>query len=118
MNPQLILEQISKLLKRINKKQRIVILTTFLVLISFLTYLILFRIDEKTDYEGYSVLFNGIDPSDSAAILQNLQQNKIPYKLPNDTTILVPNDQVYEQRINLASLGIPKQGKKLALAIS
>ena len=116
MNPQLILEQISKLLKRINKKQRIVILATFLVLISFLTYLILFRIDEKTDYEGYSVLFNGIDPSDSAAILQNLQQNKIPYKLPNDTTILVPNDQVYEQRINLASLGIPKQGKKIGFS--
>ena len=116
MNLQLILEQVSKILGRINKKQRIIILATIVVLISFVTYLVLFRVDTKNEYEGYSVLFNGIDPADSALILQNLQQNKIPYKIPTDNTILIPSDKVYEQRINLASLGIPKQGKKIGFS--
>lgn len=116
MNLQLILEQVSKILGRINKKQRIIILATIVVLISFVTYLVLFRVDTKNEYEGYSVLFNGIDPADSALILQNLQQNKIPYKIPTDNTILIPSEKVYEQRINLASLGIPKQGKKIGFS--
>ena len=116
MNIQLILEQIAKVLKRINKRQRIIILATLVVIISFLTFLMLFRVDEKSEYEGYSVLFNGIEPQDSALILQNLQQNKIPYKIPADNTILVPSDKVYEQRIALASLGIPRQGKKISFS--
>ncbi|WP_066388097.1 flagellar basal-body MS-ring/collar protein FliF [Helicobacter himalayensis] len=116
MNIQLILEQIAKILKRINKRQRIIILATLIVIISFLTYLVLFHVDEKSEYEGYSVLFNGIEPQDSALILQNLQQNKIPYKIPADNTILVPSDKVYEQRIALASLGIPRQGKKISFS--
>ncbi|RDU52277.1 flagellar M-ring protein FliF [Helicobacter sp. MIT 00-7814] len=116
MNIQLILEQIAKILKRINKRQRIIILATLVVIISFLTYLVLFRVDEKSEYEGYSVLFNGIEPQDSALILQNLQQNKIPYKIPADNTILVPSDKVYEQRIALASIGIPRQGKKISFS--
>ncbi|MGX3097842.1 flagellar basal-body MS-ring/collar protein FliF [Helicobacter sp. 23-1046] len=114
MNFQLILEQIAKLLGRVNKRQRIIILSTFIFLILFLTFLVVFRFEENTnEYEGYSVLFNGVDASDSALIIQNLQQNKIPYKIPNENTILVPSDKVYEQRISLASQGIPKQGKKI-----
>ncbi len=60
---------------------------------------------------GYGVLFERLDPSDNALILQHLQQNQIPYKVSKDDTILIPRDKVYEERITLASQGIPKTSK-------
>lgn len=117
MDLKLIFEQISKVLKKINKKQRIIILTTFVVIIAFLTYLILFRVETKNEYENYDVLFSNLNPEDSAAILQRLQQDKIPYKIPQDNIILVPKDKVYEQRISLGSLGLPKTSKNVGFDI-
>ena len=117
MDLKLIFEQISKVLKKLNKKQRIIILTTFVVIIAFLTYLILFRVETKNEYENYDVLFSNLNPEDSAAILQRLQQDKIPYKIPQDNIILVPKDKVYEQRISLGSLGLPKTSKNVGFDI-
>lgn len=112
-----IFEQISKVLNKLNKKQRIIILATFVVLISFLTYLILFKVDTKNEYENYEVLFSNLSPEDNAAILQKLQQSKIAYKIPEDNVIMIPRDQVYEQRIMLSSLGLPKSGKNVGFEI-
>lgn len=117
MDLKLIFEQVTKILNKLNKKQRIIILATFIVLISFLTYLILFQVDTKNEYENYAVLFNNLDPEDSAAILQKLQQDKIPYKIPQDNIILVPKDKVYEQRITMGSLGLPKTSKNVGFDI-
>ena len=117
MDLKLIFEQISKVLNKLNKKQRIIILTTFVVIIAFLTYLILFRVETKNEYENYDVLFSNLNPEDSAAILQRLQQDKIPYKIPQDNIILVPKDKVYEQRISLGSLGLPKTSKNVGFDI-
>ena len=117
MDLKLIFEQISKVLNKLNKKQRIIILTTFVVIIAFLTYLILFRVETKNEYENYDVLFSNLNPEDSAAILQRLQQDKIPYKIPQDNIILVPKDKVYEQRISLGSLGLPKTSKNVGFEI-
>ncbi|STP08911.1 flagellar basal-body MS-ring/collar protein FliF [Helicobacter cinaedi] len=117
MDLKLIFEQISKVLNKLNKKQRIIILTTFVVIIAFLTYLILFRVETKNEYENYDVLFSNLTPEDSAAILQRLQQDKIPYKIPQDNIILVPKDKVYEQRISLGSLGLPKTSKNVGFDI-
>ncbi|WP_110581532.1 flagellar basal-body MS-ring/collar protein FliF [Helicobacter cinaedi] len=117
MDLKLIFEQISKVLNKLNKKQRIIILTTFVVIIAFLTYLVLFRVETKNEYENYDVLFSNLNPEDSAAILQRLQQDKIPYKIPQDNIILVPKDKVYEQRISLGSLGLPKTSKNVGFDI-
>lgn len=117
MDLKLIFEQLSKVLNKLNKKQRIIILTTFVVIIAFLTYLILFRVETKNEYENYDVLFSNLNPEDSAAILQRLQQDKIPYKIPQDNIILVPKDKVYEQRISLGSLGLPKTSKNVGFDI-
>ncbi|TLD96869.1 flagellar basal body M-ring protein FliF [Helicobacter jaachi] len=117
MDLKLIFEQITKVLNKLNKKQRIIILTTFVVIIAFLTYLVLFRVETKNEYENYEVLFSNLNPEDSAAILQRLQQDKIPYKIPQDNIILVPKDKVYEQRIALGSLGLPKTSKNVGFDI-
>lgn len=97
---------------KINKQQKIVILGILIAIIAFVAYLIVFSTNKDGGIKsGYAVLFEGVDPSDSALIVQHLQQNQIPYELKKEDTILVPKSQVYEQRIALASKGIPKSSK-------
>jgi flagellar M-ring protein FliF len=60
---------------------------------------------------GYSLLFSGLDPSDSSAIVQRLDTQNIPYQLKADgAEILVPQDQVTKLRLELAGEGIPSGG--------
>lgn len=60
---------------------------------------------------NYSPLFTGLDPRDAGEIIQTLKDDKVPYKLTdNGSAILVPDDQVYETRINLAAAGMPRGG--------
>ncbi|VAV98449.1 hypothetical protein MNBD_ALPHA01-262, partial [hydrothermal vent metagenome] len=50
-----------------------------------------------------SLLFSGLDLSDSSKIVQTLEAQAIPYKLMGDgSTILVPDDQVNRIRISVA----------------
>ena len=117
MDIKLIIEQITKVLNKINKRQRIIILSTLVILISFLTYLILFKVETKNEYENYEVLFSNLSPEDNALILQKLQQSKISYKIPQDNIIMIPKEQVYEQRIIMGSLGLPKSSKNVGFDI-
>lgn len=96
---------------RFTKKQRIIIGLGVVALIAFFVFLLVFTTNGKARNDQYAVLFEGMNPSDNALVLQHLQQNQIPYKLSNEDTILVPRDRVYEQRIALASQGIPKTSK-------
>ncbi|MFZ5632070.1 MAG: flagellar basal-body MS-ring/collar protein FliF [Bacillota bacterium] len=54
----------------------------------------------------YAPLFTGLDPKDAGKISEELKKEKIPYKVTNQgKTIEVPEKQVYETRIKLASSG-------------
>ena len=58
--------------------------------------------------ESYGVLYTGLSPDDAGKILSVLQEEKIPYKIEGDgSIILVPKDKVYEVRLKLASKGLP-----------
>jgi flagellar M-ring protein FliF len=60
---------------------------------------------------GYGLLYSGLEPSDSAAIVQRLDTQNIPYQLKADgAEILVPQDQVTKLRLSLASEGVPSGG--------
>lgn len=97
---------------KLNKKQKIALIAAGVLITALLVFLLLYPFKEK-DYAqgGYGVLFERLDSSDNALILQHLQQNQIPYKILKDDTILIPKDKVYEERITLASQGIPKTSK-------
>ncbi len=58
---------------------------------------------------GMTVLFSGLQPSDSGAIVAKLQESKIPYQVEG-TAIKVPAKNVYETRMQLASQGLPAGG--------
>ncbi len=105
------LNQISTIFQNLSLKQRIVIISSIVVVVAFLVFLALYKGDKKTSYDGYGVLFDNVDPSDSALIVQQLDADKIPYKLVDEKTIMVPTESVYKERIAVAALGIPKKSK-------
>ncbi len=60
---------------------------------------------------NYQALFNNLHPQDANAIVNKLEEKSISYKLDNNgTTIMVPQDEVYKLRIEMAGEGIPAQG--------
>ncbi|NPA54742.1 MAG: flagellar basal body M-ring protein FliF [Epsilonproteobacteria bacterium] len=101
--------QIINLSKKLNKKQKIVIITTVVVIIALVSFLIAYNSSHsiKGD-DGFRVLFNNLKPTDAALIMQELEKNKIPYKLPKDGVIEVPADMVQKVRLQVAALGLPK----------
>ncbi|WP_168386157.1 flagellar basal-body MS-ring/collar protein FliF [Erwinia amylovora] len=60
---------------------------------------------------GYRVLFNNISDEDGGAIVSQLSQMNVPYRI--DTAggaIMVPEAQVHEVRMKMAQQGLPKGG--------
>ncbi len=112
MDLKVLLQRIVDFFIKLNKKQKITLIAAGVLITALLVFLLLYPFKEK-DYAqgGYGVLFERLDSSDNALILQHLQQNQIPYKILKDDTILIPKDKVYEERITLASQGIPKTSK-------
>ncbi len=59
----------------------------------------------------YRALFSNVEARDGGAIVSVLNQRNIPYKFAdNGATILVPADQVYTLRLQLAEQGLPRGG--------
>ncbi|MGB6155235.1 flagellar basal-body MS-ring/collar protein FliF [Castellaniella sp.] len=59
----------------------------------------------------YKTLFSNVESRDGGAIVSVLTQRNIPYKFAdNGATILVPADQVYTLRLQLAEQGLPRGG--------
>ncbi|MDL0088748.1 flagellar basal-body MS-ring/collar protein FliF [Campylobacter gastrosuis] len=105
-----LLNQISQLYQKLSLKQKIVIASSIVVVVGFLVFLTMFK-SKSDSYAGYSVLFENISPNDTALIIDQLNKDGVSYKLANEGTILVPNADVYKERIAVATLGIPKESK-------
>lgn len=108
-------QQISQVVQNLTKKQKIVVISSVVLVIGFLVFLTLFSSSNKNpeaEYEGYSVLFRNVDPSISSQIINELEAQGVKYKLADEGTILVPTSDVYRQRIAVASLGIMGDNKK------
>src|SRR5947208_12996952 len=60
---------------------------------------------------SYTPLFSNLQPSDAAAVTQKLTSSKVPFKLADGgATVMVPQNQVYQQRLNLSASGLPTGG--------
>ncbi|WP_257914234.1 flagellar basal-body MS-ring/collar protein FliF [Campylobacter lari] len=113
MDYKTILHQVGQLYQNLSLRQRIIIAASIVVVVGFLVFLTLFRSGSTVASEaGYSVLFENANTSDSAMIVTQLEKSGVPYILRNEGTILVPNEQVYKQRLAIASAGLlPKDNK-------
>jgi flagellar M-ring protein FliF len=60
----------------------------------------------------YAPLFSGLTPVDANSIVDQLNTDGVPYKLTDGgTTIMVPDGQVYGERIKVSAAGLPSQGE-------
>jgi flagellar M-ring protein FliF len=108
-----LIKQIVALTKKLNKQQKTIIVVTLVVIVGLISFLIVYNSSAskiKGD-DGYRVLFENLQPADAALIAQELDKNKIPYKLPRDGTIEVKKEMVQKVRLQVASLGLPKESK-------
>lgn len=103
-----VFQQLIALYRKLNNRQRMVLIGTVFAVVAFVAFLVIYNQQQKASEDGYKVLFDNVDPKDAALIVQQLQQDGVEYLLPNDTTVLVPEEKVYEERIKLASVGLPK----------
>ncbi|SMP13801.1 flagellar M-ring protein FliF [Desulfurobacterium pacificum] len=112
MNLEEIKTKVEKFLREKATPKNIVIIISLLAILSFSTIVLV-----KKGEGDYAVLYTHLNPDDAGAILSVLQQEKIPYKVVGDgSIILVPKDKVYEVRLKLAAKGLP-HGKVVGFEI-
>jgi flagellar M-ring protein FliF len=58
----------------------------------------------------YTVLYSNLSPEDAGMVVQKLKEMKIPYEVSGPDTILVPDERVYELRLQMAGQGLPQGG--------
>ncbi len=98
-------EQVQNVAKRYRTWQIAVGVIAVLAVIVGLVYLIV----SSNSRSDYAVLYNELSAQDAGKIAEKLKESKVQYKLEDGgSTILVPKDQVYETRIQLASEGLPE----------
>jgi|GEM_PF-92515 len=57
---------------------------------------------------SYTPLFSGLQASDASQIVEQLQADNVPYQLTDGGgTIMVPQGNVYDERLKAASAGLP-----------
>ena len=99
-------DQIKTLLGKFSFAQRISLAAITIGLI--VGFGMLMSLASKPNYE---VLFSNLNPKDAGKIIDELKTDKIEYKVDaGGTMILIPEEQVYEQRMKFANLGIPQEG--------
>jgi flagellar M-ring protein FliF len=87
-------------------------LVTFGAILSIVIggFVALFLFTNRPDYQ---VLFSNLDPSDASRIMEKLKEKRIPFQIrEGGRAIFVPEENVYELRLGMASEGLP-QGRNV-----
>ncbi len=105
-----LLNQLGTIWQKLNITQRIIIVTTAVVSIVGLSTMIAWSALSPKE-NGYSTLFVNMDAESMATVTESLKEMGVKYKLDNNgKTLLVPQDELYEIRMEMARQGLPKQG--------
>ncbi len=101
-----ILLQLQNLLKNISVGKRIAILILAVGSISGFIFLM-----SWAGQPEFHPLYTNLDSQDAGIILSRLKDQKIPYRISsNGNTILIPQEHIYETRMDMASEGLPQGG--------
>jgi|DewCreStandDraft_5_1066085.scaffolds.fasta_scaffold00112_85 flagellar M-ring protein FliF len=99
--------QIGRLWSRLSRAQRVALIGTAGGALAF-TFLFLGLGRQQT----FVTAFTNLDAKDSAAIVEQLKANKIPYQVSADgSTIKVPPRNLADARLKLAAKGLPAGGQ-------
>ncbi|MBU1196469.1 MAG: flagellar M-ring protein FliF [Proteobacteria bacterium] len=104
MNP--VIERIITTFKELPVARKIALgLFALIVVVGFTS---LFILTNKTPFKA---AYHGLEKDDAAMVVEKLKADNIAYRLTGDgTTILVPEESVYDVRLSMAREGIPKGG--------
>jgi flagellar M-ring protein FliF len=92
-----------QIIKKLTFKQKAIIIGTFAISVIAIISVILL-----SNKAQYTVLFNNLDPADANKIVEKINERSIKYELSdNGRTISVPQEKVYELRLQLAGEGLP-----------
>ncbi|MEW5945108.1 MAG: flagellar basal-body MS-ring/collar protein FliF [bacterium] len=95
---------------RLNRRQQIITLLGAAAVAVTLLAAVVFVLTRAAG-PRYGVLFTELDTEDASAIIGRLGDARTPYKLMDEgRTILVPEKQVLERRMDMASAGLPAKG--------
>jgi len=101
-----ILSQLQTLFKSISLTKRMVLLTIAVGSVAGFVFLMNWAATPE-----FHPLYSHLDANDAGVIISRLKDEKIPYRLSaNGNTILIPQELIYETRMNLASEGLPQGG--------
>ncbi len=96
--------QLSSVMKKLTLQQKIGIGIAALVSVIAVVMLIAWA-----NKPSYAVLFSNLGPKDASQIVTKLKAASVSYKLGDEgKAILVPKDQVYQLRLQMAGQGLPK----------
>ncbi len=99
-------DAILNLFNKLNLQQKVMLGVMVLLTVILMAWL-LFFLNEP----NYGVLFSNLAQEDASKVVEQLTNQKIPYKIDdNGKVIKVPKDKVYETRLSLAGKGIPSSG--------
>jgi len=91
---------------RLTPNQRVAVIGIALTALFAVVLLVVMQPPQR-----YAPVYTGLSGEDAAAIVEQLRQQGVPYRLSADgTTVSVPADRVADVRLALASLGLPKGG--------
>ena len=104
MNP--VIERIITTFKEMSMFRKISLgIFTMVVVAGFTT---MFIWANKTKFQ---TAYSGLTRDDAALVVDQLEESNTPYRITgNGTTIMVPEDIVYDVRLSMAREGIPRGG--------
>lgn len=93
-------------INQIKQNTRMVLSIAGVIAIAIISIIYLWAKDES-----YSVLFSNLNDKDGGEIINQLDKMNIPYKFSSSgSTILIPEDKIYDTRLRIAQQGLPKGG--------
>ncbi len=110
MDLKALFEQLAQLQKRFNKKQKTVIVTTLVGVVALIALLIVYATPQGYD-DGYRTLYSDLNAKDAGLVVQQLEDQQVRFRIPREGTIEVPRDEVNRLRLNLATQGLPREGR-------
>jgi flagellar M-ring protein FliF len=101
------MDQLTKLYKSLSAAQRWSILVCGLLIAAGVAWFTHFEREA-----GFRPLFASLSSEDASAIIQKLKEKGVDYRIAsNGTSVMVPDRQVAELRLDMAGAGLPKTGR-------
>ncbi|WP_085248175.1 flagellar basal-body MS-ring/collar protein FliF [Gilliamella mensalis] len=93
-------------INQLKQNTKMALLIAGVITIAIISFIYLWAKDES-----YSVLFSNLNDKDGGEIISQLDKMNIPYQFSSSgSTILIPQDKVYDTRLRIAQQGLPKGG--------